>query len=137
MMLFHLKQKNIGVKILKSIALLVNVRYSHGPSLNVLFVVRVVDILWGDQRGKWTFSPHDELVILASRLGLVLYQTIIRYAPKFCFREKCRSQSVIFWLFWQLGVTECVGLFANRKVLKKWFSLLQIGIRSMHLSQVK
>ncbi len=34
-------------------------------------------------------SQRDDLVILASRLGLVLYQTIIRYAPKFCFREKC------------------------------------------------
>ncbi len=26
----------------------------------VLFDVRVVEVLWGDQGEKWTFSPRDE-----------------------------------------------------------------------------
>jgi hypothetical protein len=34
MMLFHLRLKNIGVKIFESIVLLKNARYSRGPSLN-------------------------------------------------------------------------------------------------------
>jgi hypothetical protein len=29
-------------------------------NINVLFLVRVVEILWGDQGKKWTFSPHHE-----------------------------------------------------------------------------
>jgi hypothetical protein len=33
MMLFHLRLKNIGVKIFESIVLLKNARYSRGPSL--------------------------------------------------------------------------------------------------------
>jgi hypothetical protein len=28
-------------------------------NINVLFVVHVVEVLWGDQGEKWTFSPHD------------------------------------------------------------------------------
>ncbi len=78
-MLFHLRLKNIGVKIFERIILLANVRYSHGPSLNYHFSLFLRKKF--SKRRKFSKNPEKFSAAAAEKdIGLHLYT---------CDLEKC------------------------------------------------